>query len=324
MCIDTGPAIVSFGFTVEGLQCVGRTMAKPEPVQRPRRRLPLPPARRAKTSPSQTRATCADALRTIARDCLSAVEQHHADTHRGNADALHEMRIALTRLRTALLFFAPAIKTPATERLRREARWLNGKLGAARDLDVSLRGERPGRAHNERVKHWQAERQRRYAKVKRTLRTKRYRQFIEALRNWTARRSASGSAGTQAADSFSIDRLSQWQAKLLRRADRLDRLGTRKRHKLRIRTKRFRYALEWSVKLAPSQARKRTAMIVHAKTIQESLGRLNDSSQHRTLAKTRHLKPLPRMNKLETPKTQQRLLKTATKAFRELGRTPLA
>lgn len=233
------------------------------------------------------------------------------------------MRIALTRLRTALLFFAPAIKTPTTAQLRREARWLNGKLGAARDLDVSLRGERPRHTHNDRIKHWKAEHQRRYAQVERTLRTKRYRTFIKALRDWIDGRDAGG-IGMQTAGSFSSDRLNRWQAKLLRRANRLDRLGTRKRHKLRIRTKRFRYALEWSLKLAPSQASKRTAMIAHAKTIQESLGKLNDSSQHRALAKTRHLKPLPRMNRLETPKAQQRLLKAATKAFKELGRTRLA
>lgn len=298
-------------------------MAKPEPVQRPRRRLPLPPARRAKANPLQARATCADALRAVARDCLFAVEHHRTDTCHGDADALHEMRIALTRLRTALLFFGPTIKTPTTERLRREARWLNGKLGAARDLDVSLRGERPRHTHNERVKHWKAERQRRYAQVQRTLRAKRYRQFIKTLRSWIDGRNT-GSAGMQAAGGFSTDRLSQWQAKLLRRANRLDHLGTRKRHKLRIRTKRFRYALEWSLKLTPSQAPKRTAMIAHAKAIQESLGRLNDSSQHRALAKTRHLKPLPRMSRLETPKAQQRLLKTATRAFKELGRTRLA
>lgn len=268
-------------------------------------------------------ATCAGALRAIAHDCLSGVELHRNATCRGDANALHEMRIALTRLRTALLFFAPAIGAPTTERLRREASWLNGKLGAARDLDVSLHRERSSHARTGRVRRWKTERQRRYVQVQRTLRTKRYRQFIRMLRTWIGDPNANG-AGTQTANRFSTDRLNQWQGKLLRRARRLDRLGTRKRHKLRIRIKRFRYALEWSLTLtSPKQARRRKAMIAHAKTIQESLGKLNDASQHRVLAKTRHLKPLPGMNKLETPKAQQRLLKSAKKAFRELGRTQL-
>lgn len=234
------------------------------------------------------------------------------------------MRIALTRLRTALLFFAPATKAPKTEQLRREARWLNSKLGAARDLDVSLQRERPRHAHNKRLTRWKAERQRQYAQVQQTLRTKRYGQFIKTLGIWIGERGANRT-GMQAARGFSTERLSQWQAKLLQRAHRLDHLGARKRHKLRIRAKRFRYALEWSVKLAtPKQAPKRKAMIAHARTIQESLGRLNDASQHRALAKSRHLKPLPGMNVLKSPKAQQRLLRRAAKAFKELDRARLA
>lgn len=234
------------------------------------------------------------------------------------------MRIALTRLRAALLFFAPAIDATKVGRLRREASWLNGKLGAARDLDVSLQREHSNDTHPKRVRHWKAERQRRYGQVQRTLRTKRYHQLVKALRAWTAEQGASDT-GTQGAASFSTERLGQWQAKLLQRARRLDRLGPRKRHKLRIRTKRFRYALEWSLKLTPpKEATVRKAMIAHAKTIQESLGKLNDANQHRALARAQHLKPLPGISKLGTPKTQKRLLRRATKAFGELGRHPLA
>lgn len=234
------------------------------------------------------------------------------------------MRIALTRLRAALLFFAPVIEASKAERLRREAGWLNGKLGAARDLDVSLQREHPDDAHRKRVGHWKAQRQRQYIQVQRTLRTKRYRQLIKALRTWAAGQDAGG-AGAQGAARFSTERLGQWQAKLLQRARRLDRLGPGKRHKLRIRTKRFRYALEWSLRLTlPKEAVVRKAMIAHAKTIQESLGKLNDANQHRALAKAQHLKPLPGMSKLETPKTRRRLLKKATKAFRELSRHLLA
>lgn len=301
-------------------------MARPQPANRLRIRQP-PRSRPARPPKARTQkngvTTCGKALHAIASDCLAAIKRHNAATCRGDADALHHLRIALTRLRTALLFFAPTIDAPNADRLKREAAWLNGKLGAARDLDVSLQHERPQHGSGARVRRWKAERERRYLQLQRTLRSKRYRQFIDALGAWIdAAPASTGSA--QAADSFSTQRLGQWQGKLLHKGRSLDRLGPSKRHKLRIRTKRFRYALEWSLTLsAPKQARARKDMLAHAKTIQESLGKLNDASEHRALAKARRLKPLPAMDRLETSRARRRLLKSAAQALKELGRTKL-
>lgn len=267
--------------------------------------------------------SCAEAVRSIADECLTAIKRHSRATLGGDTEALHNMRIALTRLRTALLFFAPAVDARSLGRLKREAAWLNGKLGAARDLDVSLQRERPQNASTTRVKLWKAERERRHVQLQRTLRSKRFQQFIDALEAWRSKSSARA-RHSEAAASFSTDRLGAWQRKLLDRGRELDRLGPRKRHRLRIRTKRFRYALEWSLKQSPpKQVRARKIVLARAKTIQETLGKLNDASEHRALAKARHLKPLPATERLETPKVRRRLLKTATRAFKELGRMRL-
>ena len=56
----------------------------------------------------------------------------------GDAEALHQMRIALTRLRTALSFFSPMVADFRRERVRRELKWSNAHLGAVRDLDVAI------------------------------------------------------------------------------------------------------------------------------------------------------------------------------------------
>lgn len=299
-------------------------MARPEPA-RPRHRQPPPrrSRRTPKTKAQQADLSCAEALHVVTRDCLAAIKRNHPATRGGNADALHNMRIALTRLRTALLFFAPVIEAPQTVRLKREAAWLNDKLGAARDLDVSLQRERPRDASTTRVTRWRAERERRYVQLQRTLRSQRYRQFIDALGAWNSAKPVR-TENTEPAMSFSTDRLGAWQKKLLGKGRKLDRLGPRKRHRLRIRTKRFRYALEWSLQQSPpKQARARKSMLARAKTIQETLGKLNDASEHRALAKARHLKPLPATDRLKTPKVRRRLLKTAARALKELGRTKL-
>ena len=55
-----------------------------------------------------------------------------------DAEALHDMRVAVRRMRAALRVFAGAIPSRRRMALARELRWLGDALGAVRDLDVSL------------------------------------------------------------------------------------------------------------------------------------------------------------------------------------------
>src|SRR5262249_49849201 len=54
----------------------------------------------------------------------------------GDVDAVHQMRVATRRLRTALRALEHHVRAP--KRLRRQLKWLAGKLGAVRDRDVIL------------------------------------------------------------------------------------------------------------------------------------------------------------------------------------------
>ena len=77
----------------------------------------------------------------------SAVQAHLAEqvaelvardphTRRDVPDALHKMRVATRRLRSALATFGPLLDRTQTDPLRDELRWLAGVLGAARDAEV--------------------------------------------------------------------------------------------------------------------------------------------------------------------------------------------
>jgi CHAD domain-containing protein len=57
-------------------------------------------------------------------------------TRRNTPDALHKMRVATRRLRSALATFRPLLERELTDPLRDELRWLAGVLGAARDAEV--------------------------------------------------------------------------------------------------------------------------------------------------------------------------------------------
>ena len=51
-------------------------------------------------------------------------------------DAVHKMRVATRRLRSALTTFSPLFDDEVTRPLRAELKWLAGELGAARDAEV--------------------------------------------------------------------------------------------------------------------------------------------------------------------------------------------
>ena len=48
------------------------------------------------------------------------------------------MRIALTHLRAAILFFSPMLADSQQTEITDELKWLNAQLGAVRDLDVAV------------------------------------------------------------------------------------------------------------------------------------------------------------------------------------------
>lgn len=106
------------------------------------RRLLPPPS-----GPDPGRPWWAVSSREGRRTVGSAVQAHLAEqvaelvardpqTRRDLPDALHKMRVATRRLRSALATFRPVLEREKTDPLRDELRWLAEVLGAARDAEV--------------------------------------------------------------------------------------------------------------------------------------------------------------------------------------------
>lgn len=55
-----------------------------------------------------------------------------------NIEGVHQMRVAIRRLRSALRDFAPLLKQPPSKRVRNELKQLADALGAVRDQDVAI------------------------------------------------------------------------------------------------------------------------------------------------------------------------------------------
>jgi CHAD domain-containing protein len=81
-------------------------------------------------------ATVDDAVRAALGVPLYHLLAYQAAAEDGEAEGIHQMRVALRRLRTALLLFGPMLEPHATERFNAELRRIGQILGTARDWDV--------------------------------------------------------------------------------------------------------------------------------------------------------------------------------------------
>src|ERR1700694_6203948 len=87
--------------------------ATPRAKSRPRQRRPP-------ISKLDSMMACDTAFRILARRYLGDLTANHEATCKGDPEALHQMRITLTRLRTAILFFSPMVADPQRTRIRGE------------------------------------------------------------------------------------------------------------------------------------------------------------------------------------------------------------
>ena len=239
-----------------------------------------------KASPSAGKLDCATAFQQIARDCVAKLQAHHSSACAGDAEAVHQIRVAITRLRAAVSFFASITVDAQWLRLRTELRWLNASLGAARDSDVVMAYARRNRyrawTQRREIKNLHAYQTRNHRQMARHLRSRRFQRLVEALPGWiengpwharweVRRKSA------KPLKAYCERELHRWHRRLIRKGGRLETLGASGRHRLRIKAKRFRYMLEALADIVPLCDRGGFRYLHRpAKRLQRVLGDLRD------------------------------------------------
>ncbi|WP_380872477.1 inorganic triphosphatase [Sphingomonas sp. DBB INV C78] len=191
-----------------------------------------------------------------------------------NARALHQARVALRRLRSALSTFRPMLK--GVERRKELAdglRRLGNALSQARGLDVLLDGlPEEDRASLERT------RRAAYDAAVAAFDSARTRGLMIDLAEWIATGAAMSSPRAAAPLSpLAVDALDRFRRQI-KRAGKLDELDDEARHHVRIAAKKLRYASEYFCGLfAGRKAGKRYDRFIAAlEILQDRLGRLND------------------------------------------------
>ena len=275
---------------------------------------------------------CDTAFRIIARRHLDAVLAQHDGTCRGDPDALHQIRIALTHLRTAIRFFSPMVDDTHRPHAWAELKWLNGQLGMVRDLDVAI--ERVVAESGDELaviaelQHWDDKRAESHRLLARALQSARYRRLVEETSAWiesgpwSTRRSkeAFRLRRCSLAD-HATARLTEWEETLLRKARKLRKLDVEKRHRLRLLNKRLTYSIESLTDLFDDDTlTKQKSILKQLRKAQRSLGQLNDDARGQALAASLNGAGPEAGIRFLDRKREKKLLRTASTAYRKLDK----
>jgi CHAD domain-containing protein len=278
---------------------------------------------------SSTGPDCATAFQKIASDCVGRVKAHYGGACAGDAEAVHQIRVAFTRLRAAVSFFAPMTADAEWRHLKKEIAWLNASLGAARDSDVMV-----AYARRKRYRAWAQRRTgqgldkrqaRDHRRLTRCLDSRRFHGLIEAIAGWIERgpwlrhweRIGRGRPA-KPLKAYCERELNRWRRRLIRKGRRLEALDASRRHRLRIRTKRFRYMLEALTDIVPFRNRGEfRQMHKPAKCLQGVLGDLRDLKRLARLGVSAR-EGNPDKNPPRYRRQRKKLLREAVDAYRNL------
>ncbi|WP_294393986.1 CHAD domain-containing protein [uncultured Sphingomonas sp.] len=224
-------------------------------------------------------ATVAEAFAAIVGTCLRQFRLNEDALRREpTTGAIHQARVALRRLRSALSILKPIVGDGRFAHLAGELRWLAGTLGAARDLDVLI-----DRVDGGATEPLVAAREDAYATALAALDSQRARDLMIDLVEWTAlgdwrRQPADPDLPGQRADRFAAHVLRRLRRRIKRRGRDLARLDDEERHRVRIEAKKLRYATGFFEMLfrGKKERQRHKAFLKALETLQDHLGILND------------------------------------------------
>jgi CHAD domain-containing protein len=237
-----------------------------------------------------------DAFATIMRhnfDYLLTWEE--ATRSWDDIEGVHQSRVTLRRMRSALSLFRNALPKPARKQWSDELRWVADELGMARDLDVLISESLAAAAKDLPLSGSQglmrlAERRRAQAyeqQVCPMLDSDRYRSFKEGFeawfseKQWESNESSKKELKTLSMNMvpFSRQLMDKQERKVLAAGSHVDRLDPKAMHSLRIECKKLRYAAEFFTPLFMGM----DTFMLQMKGLQDLLGLMNDVSVMRQL-----------------------------------------
>jgi len=242
-----------------------------------------------------------ESFTVIGFSCLKQIIDNAPAVVKADPEGVHQMRIGVRRLRAAMSLFKEILQDDQTATIKAELKWLTGELTPAREFEVlTERAIAPFNERDSRLtdgvasfskaitrKHKAA-----LARAKDAVVSPRFRSLVFEVAAWLEVGAWTNPAddlvlsrGEVAIKTFAAEQLRRQSRKVRKRGRGLAELNAKKRHKLRIRVKKLRYAAEFftglfEVKKAVRRQKKFKSAL---KRLQGGLGDLNDIAVDKSL-----------------------------------------
>jgi triphosphatase len=239
----------------------------------------------------------AAAFQVIGRSVLRHIAANEPAVRAADPEGVHQMRVGVRRLRAAIAVFSELLECRQTQQIKRDLKWLAGKLGPVRDLDVFLKGkialfegsDSPTAGLPELKSELIYQRDIAAESAKAAITTARYRLLIFNILEWIEDGKwlkQSRSQGKRKIRPFAADLFERRTRKARRKAKRAGEVDAHARHKLRIAIKKLRYALYFFETLysRDGSAKALSRYKKYLEDLQDNLGALNDIAVHQKLA----------------------------------------
>ncbi|MDE0418014.1 MAG: CYTH and CHAD domain-containing protein [bacterium] len=199
-------------------------------------------------------------------------------------EGVHQMRVALRRLRAALELFAPWLDEGSRTRFAADVKWIAASLAAVRDLDVlhhatlaPLREAFPGDDDLARLEECIGNRRQEASRrLVLALGSPRYTSAVLTLGQWIVERGWSDGDPVldDPAKAHVSGALNHVHTQVLSHGEGFDSLNAVTRHRLRLRIKRLRYAIQFVGPVFPGA----DPWLQALSELQDALGAANDAA----------------------------------------------
>jgi triphosphatase len=243
-------------------------------------------------------ANARDAFKLIGLACLKQVVDNEPALLKADPEGIHQMRVGLRRLRAAMSLFADLLRDSQTAAIKAELKWLTNELGPARELEVLVnrvvapakRQRRRWRGMPSLAQDIAERRDAALVRARDAVQSTRFRALTVDIAAWLHTGQWTDpqdddlvrDQGDLAIEAFAIHQLTRRRRKIRKKGKALAELDERRRHKLRIRAKKLRYAIEFFCNLFASKraAKQRDRFLPALENLQDALGDLNDIAVH--------------------------------------------
>ncbi len=229
-------------------------------------------------------AACISLQQFLLNELRQAQRWQNALRKSRDPENVHQLRICLRKLRTALKLAKPILKPRYRRRWQKRLRYASKQLDKARDLDVFLQSLAAQPSTEQATqKHLQKQRSRTYKALRNKLHSppfSQWRKLNKQLKQpgWTKQRCRKRNLSL---NQFAYGQLEPIYQKIKQAHGQLNSLDDVALHRLRIQCKQLRYACEFVEPTLKTQSRSR--FLESLRQLQDRLGALHDANVQQSL-----------------------------------------